>query len=457
MTQQTGSKKKRYAAVGVGGRAIVYLDAIAGNYTDACELVGLCDLSHVRMQWHLDRLKRQFGFAGCATYHADQFDEMIAQVKPDVVLVCSTDATHHEYLVRAMDLGCDTITEKPMTTDEAKARAIFDAIERTGKQVRVTFNARFSPLATKVYELLRDGAVGEIKAVDLAWSLDTSHGADYFRRWHREKRHSGGLLLHKSTHHFDMVNWWVQSRPKTVFAMGGLEFYGKSNAEARGERYDYDRYTGVEAARKDPFARPLDRDFDNHDFILSSDVLQGLYAEAEAETGYLRDRNVFGEGITSEDTMSVMCRYQNNVLLNYSLIAYSPWEGYRCVITGTKGRLEVEVRGTHHVVDDAGESNEGDAENHKQTSSITVHPMFKRPYDVPIPAPRLEGTHGGSDPLLCEQMFAHNPPPDPFNRAASHIDGAASILLGICANHSMASGRPVNADDLLPLDIAAHA
>ena len=64
--------------------------------------------------------------------------------------------------------------------------------------------------------------------------LDTSHGADYFRRWHREKDKSGGLLVHKSTHHFDLVNWWLASSPKTVFAMGGLRFYGRENAEGRG-------------------------------------------------------------------------------------------------------------------------------------------------------------------------------------------------------------------------------
>ena len=56
--------------------------------------------------------------------------------------------------------------------------------------------------------------------------LDTKHGADYFRRWHRDKAHSGGLLVHKASHHFDLVNWWIQSAPTRVFASGGLRFYG---------------------------------------------------------------------------------------------------------------------------------------------------------------------------------------------------------------------------------------
>src|SRR5204863_5874960 len=116
---------------------------------------------------------------------------------------------------------------------------------------------RYTPAVTKVYELLRNGVVGTPTAVDFAWVLDTSHGADYFRRWHREKDKSGGLLIHKATHHFDLINWWLGSWPKTVFAMGELKFYGRKNAAARGEKYNYTRYTGEKAAVKDPFALDL--------------------------------------------------------------------------------------------------------------------------------------------------------------------------------------------------------
>ena len=62
--------------------------------------------------------------------------------------------------------------------------------------------------------------IGEVKAVHFEWMLSTYHGADYFRRWHRDKRNSGGLLVHKSTHHFDLVNFWLNDKPKTVFAFG---------------------------------------------------------------------------------------------------------------------------------------------------------------------------------------------------------------------------------------------
>ena len=75
--------------------------------------------------------------------------------------------------------------------------------------------------------------------------------------------------------------------------------------------------------------------------------------------------------------------------------------------------------------------------------------MFDAPYEVPVPTG--EGGHGGADPLMLEQIFAPNPPADSLRRAASHIDGAASILVGIAGNMSIESGRMIDIGDLFDL------
>ena len=86
------------------------------------------------------------------------------------------DATHHLYITRAMELGCDVISEKPMTTELPKLLTIFDAIERTGRSLRVTFNYRYAPAYTQFRQLVLDGEVGWPVAVDFSWILDTSRG-----------------------------------------------------------------------------------------------------------------------------------------------------------------------------------------------------------------------------------------------------------------------------------------
>ena len=434
------NQRKRYAIVGTGSRAGMYVDAISGPYHEVAQLVGLSDLRQTRMNWYNKQLADQDDSAPLPTYHASQFDRMIAETKPDVVIVTTIDAFHHQYIARAMELGCDVISEKPMTIDAEKTRIIFDAIARTGKSLRVAFNYRYAPAYTALRQLLMKSTVGRPLAVDFSWVLDTSHGADYFRRWHREKNNSGGLLVHKATHHFDLVNWWIDSYPETVFAMGNLLFYGRENAEARGEKYPYKRYTGVPEAKNDPFALFLDE----------KEAFRGLYLEAEADSGYLRDRNVFGEPITIEDTMALTVRYRNGILMSYCLIAYSPWEGLRVAITGTKGRVELDiVENINHLLPDSKGMELKASKGPFKHATLTVFPMFGTPYEVDIPSG--EGGHGGADPIMLDQLFLPNPPPDPFNRAASHIDGAASILTGIAANESIRTGNPVRLDDLFML------
>lgn len=415
----------------------MFIDALATTYRGVGEIAALCDTSQTRMDWYNAKLEKVHGVSRVPTYTDASFDKMIRECKPDVVIVTTIDSAHHIYAIRAMELGCDVICEKPMTIDAGKARAMLDAIQNTGRTLRVTFNMRYIPHMTKVRELVQAGTIGSPTAVNVSWVLNTSHGADYFRRWHREKKFSGGLLIHKSTHHFDLINWWIDSYPKTVFAMGALRFYGRENATARGDlaRTLYDRYTNEPAAQADPFALNLDKDPN----------LKGLYLDAEADSGYIRDRNVFGDDITSEDTMALAVRYRNGVIMNYSLVCYSPWEGWNVAITGTKGRIEVSAHYGSHII---GKQSDPQAEN--DWHRIKVFPMFGRPFDVDVP--QEAGDHGGGDRIMLQDLLSPGAPvDDPFHRAASHVDGAASILVGASANVSIETGQPVNCDDLLKL------
>src|SRR5687768_5351988 len=135
-----GAPMTRYALVGTGSRAFMYIDAICGTYRDDHELVALCDTSYTRMRFHNERLAHKHETEQRPAYHADEFDRLVEETRPEVVIVCSVDATHDRYIVRAMELGCDVLTEKPMTTTAEKASRILDAVAITGRNLRVAFN-----------------------------------------------------------------------------------------------------------------------------------------------------------------------------------------------------------------------------------------------------------------------------------------------------------------------------
>ncbi|AZS17338.1 Gfo/Idh/MocA family protein [Paenibacillus lutimineralis] len=423
--------KKKYVIVGTGGRAEFFYSELVTTFKETSELVAICDVNQTRMNYANKLLQEKYHYHEVPTYKTEKFDQMIGDTKPDFVLVCSIDRTHHKYIVRAMELGCDVISEKPMTVDEEKCQEIYDAIERTGRNLRVTFNYRYAPHNTKIREVIMDGTIGEILSVNFEWLLNTQHGADYFRRWHRDKRNSGGLLVHKSTHHFDLMNFWLDSRPDTVFAMGDLRFYGRENAEKRGVTEFYQRAYGSEAAKDDPFAIHLDQ----------NEHLKSMYLDAEHEDGYQRDQSVFGDNISIEDTMSVMVKYKNKTVMNYSLNAYLPWEGFIIVFNGTKGRMEVRITEQSYVNSGGDKADEGAL----QGMDIMIYPHFAAPYRVEIE--QGVGGHGGGDPVMLGDIFDKKQE-DRFNRAASHIDGAMSIMTGIAANRSIRTGQPVKVDDL---------
>lgn len=433
-------EKITYAAVGTGGRISMFIDPLARDYGDSNRIVAFCDLSKVRMDFHKRRLLQTYGVDSIATYGADHFDQMLREHRPDVVIVCTMDSTHTDYILRSVQAGCDVICEKPITTDVEQCLQLLREIPKSGRNVRVTFNVRWIPGITQLRKLVLGGSIGNIKHVNLEYMLDTTHGADYFRRWHSEKGCSGGLLVHKSTHHFDMVNWLTNSIPETVYAMGGLVYYGKENAVARGEEAwtGYSRY--AEGSAEDPFHIDLKKD----------ENLRGLYLEAEEETGYIRDRNVFREGITIEDSMSVLVRYRSGIMLNYSLNAFCPYEGFRLCLTGDKGRLEYETRYPTHIIKGQSDSELSAEQNLSETKrTLKRYPLFGDPEEMLVE--ELPGAHGGGDPLLQRQMFSSSPPPDMLGCSAGYEQGIASAIIGIAGNQSMAKGRPVNITDLIPL------
>jgi predicted dehydrogenase len=442
--------QKRFAFVGTGGRAISFIEPLVTTYREQNCLVGLCDLSSTRLAYYTNLLTGTWGYGAVPVYLAAQFDEMLRVEKPDTVFVCTVDSTHHDYIIRALRAGCDVITEKPMTTDAEKCRAILDAQRETGRSVRVAFNYRWAPFRTKIKELLAQQVVGKIHSVNLEYLLDLNHGADYFRRWHAHAANSGTLLVHKSSHHFDLVNWWLDAIPAQVFAYGDLVFYGKENAIARGDAAltKYPRYTGELAAKDDPFYLDLDE----------SEPFRKLYLAAEADSGYVRDQNVFRNDIDIPDQMSLNVRYRTGQLLNYSLVCYSPREGMRVAFNGDRGRIEYhEFIGTHmnRAVSPKDFKLDNKSWAEAEGEWIKVYPHFKPSYTVPMS--EAKGAHGGADEILCHSFYTNSPASsDPWGRFAGHEQGAAAILPGIAAVQSIRRNQPININDLVPLNPSAR-
>jgi len=408
-------KRRRYAILGTGHRGTgMWGRELLNRHGDRLDVVALCDTNHRRAL----AARELMGLPNAPVFTS--FDEMFAQARPDLLMITTPDSTHADYIARALDCGLDVITEKPMAVDEKQIAVVLEAEKRNNRKIVMAFNYRYAPKHQLIKELLMSGEIGPVTSVDFSWYLDVIHGADYFRRWHRLRAVGGSLFVHKATHHFDLVNWWLASEPEEVTAHADLKRYGRNGAF---------RHTHC---RPCPHQARCEFYWD----MTREARLMKLYAEAESEDGYHRDGCVFREDVDIFDTMAALVRYQNGVVMNYSLNAFTPFEGYRLAFNGERGRLE--VRDYERQPFTPGEGTE---------TLIEVTRSFGTRQRIPAP-PHEDSGHAGGDPRLMDLIFANAPMPEHMRLPDSRA-GALSCAIGIAARHSVDQGRPVRIAELV--------
>jgi predicted dehydrogenase len=426
--------KIKLAQVGTGHRGTGFWGKdLLDNFNTVVEFVGLYDSNPGR----LALAKATYG-ANCPVFQS--FDAMLNTAKADYIIVTTVDATHDEFIVKALEKGFNVITEKPMTTDEIKCKHILDAEKKSGKKVVVAFNYRHSVHNMQLKEILATERIGKITSVDFNWYLNVYHGADYFRRWHGRMAKSGSLLVHKATHHFDLLNWWLNSEPVEVTAYGSLDHYGKNNTfrgtQCRGCTYQ----------KECKFYWDITKD----------KRLMRLYPDNEKYDGYLRDGCVWSNEIDIFDKMSAQIVYANGVVVNYSLTTYSPYEGWQIAFNGINGRIESweDIPYLQKMPDDqskrhAIEMSNADDAIIGEVREIMVMDNFTKNYEI-FTTPKIKGGHGGGDIRMQKRIFSDTID-NPHHCMAGTRDGAMSILIGIAARKSIEQKRPVKISELTDL------
>lgn len=427
--------KKRVAMVGTGSRGSSFFGKfLKEEYGDVVTFVGLCDINKGRVEY----AKKYIGLH-CPTF--TNFDEMLEKVGIDILMVTTVDATHHEFIIKGLQKNIDVITEKPMTTDELKCQQIIDAQRNSKANLIMAFNYRYGKVFTKLKEIIESKEIGDLVSIDLNWYLNTYHGADYFRRWHGQRDKSGTLLLHKSAHHFDLLNWFIGSDPMEVYANGALEKYGKNGA-FRGKNCRSCAHTTECQFYWD---------------MTQNENYMKLYADNEVYDNYYRDNCLFREEIDIYDKMSVLIKYANNVEVTYSLTTYSPFEGFRFAFNGKNGRLE-----THEGIPWRNTTDEDQSKLHEKEMSHTSHTeedqkfheiVSQRTFEKykKIEFPYVRKGHWGGDQLMFDEIFRGKSQYPTLKHPANVRDGSMAVLIGIAARKSIETGKPIKIAELTDL------
>ena len=397
---------KKYVIAGAGFRCYtMFVQNLTKHFSDTVALTGAYDINYGRAKYLSELVGN-----GMKAYR--DFEEMLDSERPEGVIVSTVDSEHHDYIIRALNKGYDVICEKPITNTFERCLAIKEAQHRSGKKVTVTFNCRAMPHFAKLKELVAEGIIGKVYAVNFEYCLDRSHGADYFKRWHRKMEFSQGMLLHKSTHHFDIINWLLDDEPTLVTALGNQMYYGDAE-KSKGLRCSQcsDRENCGSAAVQDTKVDGVS-------------INQGMFYDVEKEDSYIRDKCCFLPDADICDNIAVSVQYNRGAILNYSLNLFSMHEGYRLTLTGEKGVIVTETW------------------TDQNSGAFDIHVLGNDGQWKTYSIEEDSSGHFGGDIRLIERLFGE-PQPDPLCQYADSYAGFVSAMIGIAANMSIEEGRTI--------------
>ncbi|RLD79778.1 MAG: gfo/Idh/MocA family oxidoreductase, partial [Bacteroidetes bacterium] len=135
---------------------------------------------------------------------------------------------------------------------------------------------------------------------------------------------------------------------------------------------------------------------------------------------------------------------------------YSPYEGWRVALNGTKGRIEAWLDIPHQKdvsIDQAEKHRQEMDQTGKEETEfepIIVHKLWENFEAVKVPVEK--SGHGGGDKRLQDKIFLHPDQTDPYERAAGLRDGVMSILIGVAARKSIESGEPIRIAELTTME-----
>lgn len=418
--------RKRHVLCGLSARAISHFvlplmgktgQPDGNDFRDCAELTAVLDIDAGRVA----ALNETLGL-NLKSYAPESFAEMIAVERPDTVLVAGPDDTHFDHILCALEHGCDVIAEKPMVLTAEEAARVLAKERETGRHVTVTFNMRYKPFQRAVRRLIMQGAIGRVVNIEFNYNLDTAHGSSYFLRWNRIRARSGGLSVHKSCHHLDVVNWWIGDWPETVFAFGARNFYGPGGAH---------RPRASDGTPLPPRETRAQCPYHQKHYASSGEVLVPDRGRVKLPYAvqYPPEKPVYlyDDEIDVEDTYSAVVRYRHGALLNYSINFSAAWEGLNVGINGTHGRIE----GAYRVPAGA------------PADFLRVLPLFGDAYEVTLE--KGVGTHGGADAPLQRDLFRSvSQESRELGLMAGSVAGAYAVAAGEAVWRSCLGGQPVS-------------
>jgi predicted dehydrogenase len=325
-------KKYTVAIIGMGGRGRAYTREML-KCPDKYQVVSICEFAKFR----IEDSKRDFGFTDDMFIYDE--NEFFAKKRADICIVATQDQDHVRHAIKALELGYDVLCEKPISDRESECRKLLKAQKKYGGKVFICHVLRYAPAFVKLKELIDSKVIGDVVMIDHIEQVYYFHQAhSYVRGNWRRREDSSPMIIAKSCHDLDLLQWYIGSKCESVSSVGDLRFFKKQNQPVGAadrctdcKFQDTCAYSAVKGYIKDKFwgtdlitdVRPITDDA----------IYEGLKTSPYG-------RCVFACDNTVVDNQIVTMRFKNGVTANLRMTAFTRNGGRIIKVYGTYGEID---------------------------------------------------------------------------------------------------------------------
>lgn len=348
-------------------------------------------------------------------------EELLSKEKlADVLIVATQDRQHLAHTVAGLRLGYDVILEKPIAITPQDCLTIRNEAEKSGRVVAVCHVLRYTMFYRTIKEVIDSGRIGKIVNVDAVENVGYWHQAHSFVRgnW-RNSQTSSPMILAKSCHDLDILNFLIGEKCKRLSSYGSLKFFRAENRPqgAADRCLDCKYRSGCVYSATEFYLSPDSlKEHEWFCYAVSPDGTHESLENALREGAY--GRCVFACDNDVVDHQVVAMEYENGITATLTMSAFSS-EMYRTV----------RIMGTH-----------GEIEASQKDNVVRVTPFGGKTeyYDINVLASDLSG-HGGGDNQMMTDFFARIT--EGKGRLSSSIaESVSSHMMAFAAEYSRLNG-----------------
>lgn len=348
------------------------------------------------------------------------WEDLLENHTADSVLIANQDRDHFSPILKAMEKGFHILAEKPITVDLDEAIELLKKTSEYEKVFLICHVLRYTPFFQKLKSLLTDGIIGDLKTVQHNEYVGHFHQAHSFVRGHwRKTCTSSPMILAKSCHDMDILNWIIDDECTHISSFGSLGHFHLANAPAGST----EKCTqGCSIAESCPYSalRYLGNDADHHipefakivtDHWDGGDLREALEKGPYGQCVYRCDNDVV-------DHQVVNIEYANGCTVAFTMTAFSDKTCRAIRLMGTDG----EIRG--HM-----EKNEVEVTTFYNSESTT--------YNIEAP----EAGHGGGDTGIIKSFIEQIRQPDLDDIRKRNRQSIIGHLMALDAEYSRVSKK----------------